>query len=405
MDSRRLRIAIDARYLSHDLVGGVHSYVRDLIPALLRNAPEHDYVLWIDQKAPFELPEIAGSVSIRVLPWKNELSSIRNDLNIGKMMLKDGAQLAHFPANVGLAPGNLPTVVTLHDAINVLPIYDIIRGHPKDPRTIAMMSYLHAMTRLSMRRNPTIITVSNYSRHEIARHTGIDPDRISVVHRTQDSIFQLLPEHEAERARASWGFQRRVLVADAIKNPDCTLRAYRALSPELRRETDLVLFARREPSESVQQAAANSECRLFVGLERDDLVKLLNVADLLIFPSWYEGFGLPVVEAMACGTPVIASSRGSLPEVVGDGGLITDAEDHTAIAREINRLFNDPTAYAELRERALARSTQFSTDKEAQGVLDVYSSVIGAETQPRDAQFSRQRLPASTGASEVSRTD
>lgn len=403
MTPTRMRIAIDARYLSHGLVGGVHSYVRDLIPALLRNAPEHDYVLWIDQKAPFELPELASSVSIRVLPWKNGLSSIRNDLNIGKAMLKDGAQIAHFPANLGLAPVGLPAVVTLHDAINVLPMHDIIRGHPKDPRTIAMMSYLHLMTRLSMRRNPAIITVSDYSRHEIARNTGIDPDRISVVHRTQDSIFQLLPEQESKRARAIGGFRRRVLVADAIKNPNCTLRAYRALSPDLRRCTDLVFFARRKPSESVQRAAAAGECTLFVGLERGDLVKLLNIADLLIFPSWYEGFGLPVVEAMACGTPVIASSRGSLPEVVGDGGLITDAEDHAAIAREITRLFDDPAAYAQLRERALERSTQFSTDKEALGVLDVYAALVGKGIRTGGTTTEIERQPAS--ASEVARAD
>lgn len=391
----RLRIAIDARYLSHGLVGGVHSYVRDLIPALLRNGPEHDYVLWIDQKAPFELPELASSVSIRVLPWKNELSSIRNDLNIGKAMLKDGAQIAHFPANVGLGAVGLPTVVTLHDAINVLPLLHIIRGHPKDPRTIAMMSYLHLMTRLSMRRNPAIITVSNYSKREIAKRAGIAPDRISVVHRTQDSIFRLLPDHKLEGARSNWGFRQRVLVADAIKNPDCTLRAYRALSPELRLQTDLIFFSRRTPSDAVLQAEAAGECRLFVGLERDELVKLLNVADVLVFPSWYEGFGLPVVEAMACGTPVIASSRGSLPEVVDDGGLITGAEDHTAIAQEITRLFHDPTAYAQLRARALERSKQFSTDKEALGVLDVYGAVLGTGIRAGGTATNHERQPAS----------
>jgi glycosyltransferase involved in cell wall biosynthesis len=101
------------------------------------------------------------------------------------------------------------------------------------------------------------------------------------------------------------------------------------------------------------------------------LVRLYNLADAFIFPSWHEGFGLPVLEAMACGTPVIASSRGALPEVIGAGGLIVDAEDHLAIARHVTDL-NDTTLAAAMRERALERAAQFSWDHTARQTIALY---------------------------------
>jgi glycosyltransferase involved in cell wall biosynthesis len=162
-----------------------------------------------------------------------------------------------------------------------------------------------------------------------------------------------------------------VLLADAIKNPECVLRAWRALPARDRRATSLVFFARRPPAASVQEAARAGECTLLLQPAQAELVRLYNLADAFIFPSWHEGFGLPVLEAMACGTPVIASSRGALPEVIGAGGLIVDAEDHLAIARHVTDL-NDTTLAAAMRERALERAAQFSWDHTARQTIALY---------------------------------
>jgi glycosyltransferase involved in cell wall biosynthesis len=149
------------------------------------------------------------------------------------------------------------------------------------------------------------------------------------------------------------------------------LRAYRALPERDRRATSLVFFARRPPAQSVQEAARAGECTLLLQPSQVELTQLYNLADAFIFPSWYEGFGLPVLEAMACGTPVIASSRGSLPEIVGNGGCVVDAEDHLAIARHVTDL-HDATLATAMRQRALERAAHFSWDRTALQTIALY---------------------------------
>ena len=146
MRTKRPRIGIDARYLSHGLVGGVHTYIRSLTNALIQSDAPFDYDLWIDDKCPYDAGELPAGSQIRMLPWKSPLSSLRHDQRLGMLMRRAGADAVHFPANYGFAPPGIPTVVTLHDAINILPYREIVRGHQKKPRTLLTMSYLHLMT-------------------------------------------------------------------------------------------------------------------------------------------------------------------------------------------------------------------------------------------------------------------
>jgi glycosyltransferase involved in cell wall biosynthesis len=369
--SRRMRVAIDARYLSHGLVGGVRTYLRNLVEGIARVDATRDYVLWADRKAAFEISELPANMEVRTLPWSNGVSSVRNDGMLGLAMLRGGADVAHFPANYGMAPDWLPSVVTIHDAINLLPLRQILRSHPKQPRQMLMMSYLHLMTERCVRRQPLVATVSDYSRREILQHSRLAPERVHVIYSAPERCFQPLPMADVDAARERLQLRDRVLLADAIKNPDCVLRAWRALPARDRRTTSLVFFARRPPMESVQHAARDGECKLLLQPAQDELVRLYNLADAFIFPSWHEGFGLPVLEAMACGTPVIASSRGSLPEVVDSGGVIVDAEDHLAIARHVVDL-NDAPLAAAMRQRALERASHFSWDQTARQTIALY---------------------------------
>jgi glycosyltransferase involved in cell wall biosynthesis len=367
-------IGLDARYLSHGLVGGVHTYVRELAARLGRVAPDRRWVLYADAKAPFELTDLPAGVTIRTLPWRTGASTVRNDLRLGRVMARDSVEVAHFPANYGFAPARLPLVITLHDAINLLPWRAIVRDDAKHPRHLALMAYLHWLTTAAVRRRPAplIITVSHYSRREILRHSTLPPDQVHVVYSGYDPAFRPLPPDQTADLRARLGLRPRVLLADAIKNPACTLRAYRALSEAIRAQTSLVFFARRPPHTAVQAAVDAGECLLLHRPPRDELIALYNLADFFVFPSWYEGFGLPALEAMACGTPVIASDRGSLPEVVGTGGVTTDAEDHAAIAAIITRLFAQPNEYARLCEQATRQAATFSWERTARETLALY---------------------------------
>jgi len=377
MSSKRLRVAIDARYLSHGLVGGVHTYVRSLTGALLESDAPHDYDLWFDDKAPFDAPDLPAGSRTRILRWKNPVNSLRNDFRLGAMMRHAGADVAHFPANYGFAPAGIPTVVTLHDAINILPLREIIRGHEKKPRTLAMMTYLHLVTRRSLGRRPFIITVSQHARREILRHSDLKPDQVGVVYSAAGDAFRLLDERRVREERARLHLRDHVLLADAIKNPATTLQAYRRLPAKLRARTSLVYFTRREPHPDVSDAARAGECLVIERPSTGYLALLYNLADLFVFPSYYEGFGLPALEAMACGTPVIGSSAGSIPEIVADAGLIVaNPDDHEAFSVQIAATLSNSALLRDMQRAALERASAFSWDRTAEETQRAYLSAI-----------------------------
>ncbi|HEX5164190.1 MAG TPA: glycosyltransferase family 1 protein [Thermomicrobiales bacterium] len=353
----------------------MHTYQRNLVEALLARDSGLEYILWADNKAPFDLDKLPAHADLRLLPWSGPLSSVQIDRQLGVAMVRSGADVAHFPANYGFAPSLLPSVITLHDAINIMPLHEIWRGHAKRPKTLAMMTYLHLTTTQALRGRPLVVTVSEHARREILRHSRLDPARVLAIHSAHEPVFRRLDAGAIAEARVRLGLAGRVVLADAIKNPACTLRAWRALPSNIRDSAHLVFFSRREPAPAVRAAAERGEVRLLLRPERDDLVRLYTMADAFVFPSWYEGFGLPVLEAMACGAPVIASNRGSLPEIAGPAGTIVDAEDHDAIARELTALLTDVDRLAAMRARSLARAAGFSWERTAQRMTDVYTDL------------------------------
>jgi glycosyltransferase involved in cell wall biosynthesis len=372
-----LRIGIDVRYLSHGLVGGVHTYVRQLIPALVEISQPHSIFLYADSKCPLELTEWPEHVMVRVLPWRNAFSSVEYDFWLQRHMARDRVDIAHFPANVGFGPPTARTVITLHDAINLLPLREVIRGHPKRVSTIATMTYLHFATALAARRADLILTVSEHAAHSIAVVGGIDPDRITSIPEAPAPELVPISDHNVlEDLRSRHGLSRSFVMADALKNPGVLLQAWNLLPEALSSERDLVFFSRRAtPPTPVSQAVQSGRARLLVQPTTDDLAGLYSLCDAFVFPSWMEGFGLPVLEAMRCGAPVIASDRGSLPEVVGDAGLLVDADDPRRLAQILERILGCPSEARLLQERGYQRAAQFSWEATARLTLAAYEKL------------------------------
>jgi len=385
-----MRIGIDVRYLSHGLLGGVHHYVAQLVPALVRLAPAHSLVLYADRRKPFELTTLPLHVTVRVLPWRNSLSSLVNDLALPRWLARDTLDVVHFPANYGFAPAGVPKVVTLHDAINLLPLREIVRGHPKDARTIVMMTYLHYASLSSLRGATRVLTISNDAARRIAAARRLAPDVLRVVpHGVDTGWTQVVDRSRLEEVRRRFGLTRGVVLADGLKNPSVLVRAWAQLPSSLQETYQLVFFSRTDALPAAARAAVEANAaRLIVRPSREDLNVLFTVADVFVFPSWIEGFGLPVLEAMACGTPVVASDRGSIPEVAGDAALLADAEDTAAFARHIQRVLTEPDLVADLRARGLKRAAGYTWDHTAREVLKTYAEVVAGATQ---AGFSRRR--------------
>ncbi|WP_322489253.1 glycosyltransferase family 1 protein [Chloroflexus sp.] len=384
---RPLRIGIDARYLSHGLVGGIHTYLKHLLPELFVAGSNEQFVLYTDRKAPFELSNLPTNVTIRTLPYRNTLSSIRNDVvGLRRAMTADRIDVAHFPANYGFGPHHAVTIITLHDAINVMPWHEIIAGHNKDPRSITMMTYLHVMTRRAVRRSHGLLTVSQHAKRDILRYCRYDTDAISVIpHGPPPDVRRITNEQVSAEVRERYGLTRPFVLADGLKNPAVLARAWPLLPESLRQRYEIVFFARREPWPAVREAVAAGYAHLLLRPPRPDLIALFSMAAAFVFPSWFEGFGIPILEAMICGAPVIASDRGAIPEVVGDAGLIGDAEDEQALARHLTTVLSDPIATERLRQAGWQRAQQFSWQRAAQQTLTAYYAAV--ERQKRLAAW------------------
>jgi glycosyltransferase involved in cell wall biosynthesis len=375
-----MRIGIDVRYLSHGLVGGVHTYVANFVPALIDQAPDHQFYLYADTKRPFELSHLPKHVTMRYLPWRSPLSSVYNDMFMWRQIERDWIDVMHYPANYGFGPSSTRTIITLHDALTITPLHAMIPRLPKTPRIVTMTVYLHYCSRLAMRRAQLLLTDSAHAKREIMRYSSFDPQRIIPAplapipgwHRVEDPVT-------LGDVRLRHGLERPFVLADALKNPAVLVRAWQQLPSMISGGREIVFFARRpDVLPAVHAAVAAGYARLLIRPSREDLQALYSMAEAFVFPSWIEGFGIPMLEAMSCGAPVIASDRGSIPEVVGDAGLLADAEDYVTLARHIAHVLKSSEVAGRLRERGYARSAQFSWQNTAKRILESYDLALSS---------------------------
>jgi glycosyltransferase involved in cell wall biosynthesis len=392
-----MRIGIDVRYLSHGLVGGVHTYVRNLVPALLAAGPEHQFILYADTKAPFELRDLPANARVRYLPYRNALSSVASDVvRLRRVMSADRVEVAHFPTNYGFGPRGGATVITLHDAMTLMPLSHTLRskGTRWNTRARAMTIYLYCCSHLALRRADLVLTVSDHARREIARYSRYDAERIVPIHHGIDAELRRVTDPVVlAEVRARYGLERPFILADGLKNPAVIVRAWQRLPQHLRDSHTIVFFSRREPLPVVREAEAAGQCRLLLNIPRADLVVLYSMACAFVFPSWLEGFGIPIVEAMTCGAPVICADNSAMPEVAGGAALLCNAEDDHTLAAHLGRVLGDPDEAGRLRTLGFARARQFSWQRAAEQTLAAYHRAAGIAVTGAD----NRRLQAQQG--------
>jgi glycosyltransferase involved in cell wall biosynthesis len=180
-----------------------------------------------------------------------------------------------------------------------------------------------------------------------------------------------------EQVREKHQLNKPFILADALKNPAVIIRAWKHLPASLRSKYQIVFFSRHpNPLQVVFDSVDSGISRLLIRPPREELINLFSQAQIFVFPSWIEGFGLPLLEAMSCGAPVIASDRGSIPEVAGEAALIIDAEDDRTLARYLTELLQNPERAADLRKRGFKRAAQFNWQQTAKEVISVYTSLL-----------------------------
>ncbi|HLH74855.1 MAG TPA: glycosyltransferase, partial [Chloroflexota bacterium] len=239
----------------------------------------------------------------------------------------------------------------------------------------------HYCSRLALTRASLLLTVSDYSRQKIAQHSNFSAERIWIVPNAPAPVIRRIedPTVLAEVCQRH-GLSQPFVLADALKNPGVLVEAWRRLPPEIRKDKKIVFFSRRlDLLPIVHEAVTNGDAQLLLRPSTEDLVALYSSAEAFVFPSFFEGFGLPAIEAMTCGAPVIASNRGSIPEVVGDAALLADATDAATLARHLALVLGDRCAAQKLREKGFARAAEFSWRRSAQRILESYEAVVAAK--------------------------
>lgn len=360
-------IGIDASRALRTPRTGTENYSLYLIRALAALGSPYRWRLYADRQPPAGLIE-GERVEWRVMPFPRLWTHVR----LGWEVTRCPPDVLFVPAHVIPAARRCPTVVTVHDLGY---LYHGAAHRPVD------RAYLRLSTVWNARVAARVLADSEATRRDLVQHAGCDPAKIAVAYPA--GTEGLAPVSDASRlaqVRARYGtgecYWLYVGTLQPRKNLGSLIRAFARLSLEGAWPPDVRLVLAGKPGwyhEQIAEASRASgvaERIVFPGyVAPDDLAPLLSGALAFVLPSWYEGFGLPALEAMVCGAPVICSNVSSLPEVVGDAGLLVDPGDVDALADAMRRLWLDPMLRADLARRGLDQAARFSWQRCAEIAL------------------------------------
>lgn len=269
---------------------------------------------------------------------------------------------------------NVRSVFTVYDLTYLL----------TDTHTTLNRGYLTLMMPRFLRAADAVIAISESTRRDIARHYPGREDKVRVIYGGVAARFRPASSLEVAQLRARYDLPSHFILAvgtiEPRKNLVRLLEAYRGLL-DRGVETGLVIAGRQgwrydDFYQRMNDLRLAEQVTLLGPFPDPDLPALYAAADVLAFPSLYEGFGLPVLEAMACGTPVVAGNTSSFPEVAGDAGLLVAPEDVQALTEAVARALADADLRAEMRDKGLAQAARFTWERAAQQTLDLYRAVL-----------------------------
>jgi glycosyltransferase involved in cell wall biosynthesis len=373
--ARAKTIGIDARKV-RDL--GVGSYIRNLTEALARSQAARDYrfVLFVRRSDAtlFEsLPE-----TFRLVVDDAPDYSAAELTRFAWKLFRARLDLFHATHYVLPPAAFTPAVVTIHDIIHLL--------YPQFLPHRAAWLYARAMIRRALRRSRRVITVSFHSKQDLVDYFGVSPERISVIYNGVSSRFRSdIPASDTARVCERYGIRAPYLLfvggQKPHKNLPGLLRAYANARRRAGFPHTLAIVGPkpRNPwpiDAAISSLGIESSVRRTGLVPDEDLPALYAGATLFLYPTLYEGFGLPVVEAMACGTPVLTSSTSALREIAGGAADLVDPLDQTAIADRIARLLADESERRRLARVGLERARDFSWDTAAEKTAAIYREAL-----------------------------
>lgn len=362
-----MRVGLNLLYLIPGVAGGTETYARGLLEGLAKTGGGREFHVFFNREAAnWPLPEEEGFRRV-VCPVNASSRAGRylfEQTRLPGLLAKRMIDVVHSLGYVSPLFSGRKSVVTIHD-VNFEEFGDLL---PRSKRLA-----LPLFVRASARRANHVLTISEFSRREICRHLGLAPGKVTVTHLAAGARWFRLAERKGRATTEPYivAFSS----AGPNKNIGRLIEAYHlARSRGVRQRLVLVGYL---PSALTGRLPDGVSATGYIDPER--LMETVAGAEFLVFPSLYEGFGLPVLEAMAAGVPVLCSNRASLPEVAGEAALLFDPSSPGEIADRICEVAADAGLRARMRERGLENAGRFSWERTASETLAVYDRVCSGE--------------------------
>jgi glycosyltransferase involved in cell wall biosynthesis len=374
------RIGINLLWLLPEAAGGAEEYAIRLLRALDEVAKDSlDITLLCNRRFPSAHPELASRSRIAVAPIDGGSRAGRilaESTWLSREAAKARLHLVHHLNNVAPWRTNRPSVLTIHDLRPLVLPETLGRAHG---------AYLRARLRPSVRQACVVTTPSAFVRETVIEHLGADPDRVQVV--SAPLFVSDAAPRSSTGAPAAGAHFLYPAITSPHKNHRMLLEAF-AKVIAVRDDAVLVLTGAAGPAEdavasAIQELGLTNNVRRLGRVPAEELDALFRDAEALVYPSTYEGFGLPLAEAMAVGCPVIASDRTALPEVVGEAGILLDPDDVDGWADAMLRLLDDEGRRTELIAVGRERVRSFSPEEAARRQVAAYR--LALETPGRRA--------------------
>lgn len=369
-----MKVGINILYLIPGVVGGTETYAAGLLRGIRDCGMENEYVLFLNKETADwglkNFPDFARVVC-PVDGARREHRYAYEQFRLPALVKQHGVDVLHSLGYTSPLMANCPTVVTVHD-LNFRSF-----GWQMPFRRRIVLGFF---VKQSIHRATRVIAVSNFSRNEILRHYRVSPGKIHVTHEAaQETRFD---GEVPAAAEAMFGIRTPYCVAFSSSSPNKNIprliEAFAGMKQESQVPHQLVLVGHKFPGlvTSQNKGFKPGDVVQTGYIDTDLLPSLLGGAEMLVFPSLYEGFGLPVLEAMAAGVPVVSSKAGSLPEVAGDAAVFFDPLSVEDMKKKIVSVATSPELRNNLREKGFENLKRFSWKKTATQTKDIYKQAF-----------------------------
>jgi glycosyltransferase involved in cell wall biosynthesis len=366
-----VRIGIDARLVYYHQAG-IGQYILRLTQALAQIDREDEFVIFKSRKDKTHIIDQANFLQKKLwTPNHHRFERTAMSFELAPFAL----DVLHSPDFIPPSHTRFPSVITMHDLAFLLYPRFLTRDSAR----------YYGQVDLAARQANHIIAVSESTKRDTVRLLGVPESKITVIHEAAHPLFTPVTNDEAlVRTRARYALPAEfILFVSTIeprKNLPTLLRAFRRLRDNYKSPAILAIAGNRgwlaeEVDQVLEELKLGELVHFLGGVPNEELVYLYNAASLFVLPSFYEGFGLPPLEAMACGTPVVVSKVSSLPEVVGDAGMLVEPEDVEGLTVAMWRVLTDEKLRREMRAKGLKRAATFSWERAARETLAVYLKV------------------------------